>query len=323
MGRRVSVVLISWNSARWLPSSLASLAAQRGVDVELIVVDNASTDGSLDLVRRHFPSARIIANATNRGFAAAANQGIGASSEVMVFLLNPDVRLDPDHLSKLTEALETAGDDYGVATGTLLQGEGEEITPTGRIDSLGIAMSRSGRHLDIRQGEPAEDLPDVPVEVFGVSAAAALYRRSFLDDVAIEGEYFDERFFAYREDADLAWRGRILGWRALHVPAAVGWHVRRVTPAARRSLPPEINCHSVKNRFLLRINNQGAGLALRHLPWQLLRDAMVAGGVVLFERTSLPAFRWLWQNRRGLLARRRLIQQRRRVSEGRIARWFR
>jgi GT2 family glycosyltransferase len=323
MGRRVSVVLISWNSARWLNSSLASLAAQRGIDVELIVVDNASTDESLEVVRRHFPSARIIANDRNRGFAAAANQGIDASSAEMVFLLNPDVRLDATHLSTLSEALEAAGDDCGAATGTLLQGEDEAITPTGRIDSLGIAMSKSGRHLDIRQGEPADGLPEEALEVFGVSAAAALYRRSFLDDAAIEGEYFDERFFAYREDADLAWRGRILGWRAIHVPAAVGWHVRRVTPAARRTLPPEINCHSVKNRFLLRINNQGAGLALRHLPWQLLRDLVVVAGVALSERSSLPAFGWLWQNRRGLLARRRLIQQRRRVRDGQIARWFR
>ena len=80
---------------------------------------------------------------------------------------------------------------------------------------------------------------------------------SFIRDVSVDGEFLDEDFFTYREDADVAWRGRLLGWRALYVPAAVGHHVRRVTPEARRELPERINRDSVRNRFLLRLKNEG------------------------------------------------------------------
>ena len=149
-----------------------------------------------------------------------------------------------------------------------------------------------------------------------------MYRMSFLDDVAIDGEVFDEDFFAYREDADLAWRGQVLGWRALCEPAAVADHVRRVTPEARRELSTEINMHSVKNRFLLRLKNEGAFLAIRNAPFELFRDLVVFGASLTIERTSLPAFAWLWRNRARVLARRRAIQARRKVSDRAIGRWF-
>ena len=115
---------------------------------------------------------------------------------------------------------------FGMATGKLLRATGTEIAPTNVIDSKGIRMTRTGRHFDIGQGEVDDARPapraSRPEEVFGVSGAAAMYRATFLRDVAIDGEVFDEDFFTYREDADLSWRGRLLGWRALYEPRAVG-----------------------------------------------------------------------------------------------------
>ena len=160
-------------------------------------------------------------------------------------------------------------------------------------------------------------------EVFGVSGAAAVYRRSFINDVTINDEYFDEDFFAYREDADVAWRGRLFGWRALYVPEAIAYHVRTVTPERRRSLPAAINMHSVKNRFLLRLKNEGFYLALRNAPFELSRDLITIGAVLTIERSSLPALGWLWRNRRRILEKRRAIQRRRRVSDRALAEWFR
>jgi GT2 family glycosyltransferase len=145
----------------------------------------------------------------------------------------------------------------------------------------------------------------------------------FLRDAAIDGEILDEDYFAYREDADLAWRGQLLGWRAVCEPRAVGYHVRRVTPEARRVLPASVNMHSVKNRFLLRIKNEGAYLALRNAPFELARDLVVLAAALTIELTSLPAFAWLWRNRARVLAKRRIIQQRRKVSDRELARWFR
>src|SRR5207253_8400481 len=146
---------------------------------------------------------------------------------------------------------------------------------------------------------------------------------SFINDVTINDEYFDEDFFAYREDADVAWRRRLFGWRALYVPEAIAYHVRTVTPERRRSLPAAINMHSVKNRFLLRLKNEGFYLALRNAPFELTRDLVVIAAVLTIERTSLPAFRWLWLNRARILAKRREIQRRRKVSDRDLARWFR
>jgi len=176
-------------------------------------------------------------------------------------------------------------------------------------------MTRTGRHLDMTVGRTSE--------IFGPSGAAAMFRASYLRDVAIDGEVLDEDFFAYREDADLAWRGQLFGWSSRCVSDAVAYHVRRVTPEVRRKLPPVVNMHSVKNRFLLRIKNEGLYLALRNAPFELARDLVVIVAALTVERTSLPAFAWLWKNRRRMLAKRREIQRRRRVSDRELARWFR
>jgi len=104
---------------------------------------------------------------------------------------------------------------------------------------------------------------------------------------------------------------------------AVAYHVRRVTPEARKALPSNINMHSVKNRFLLRVKNEGMDLALRNAPFELARDLTVLLAALTIERSSLPAFAWLWRNRAKVLAKRRVIQSRRKVSDRELARWFR
>jgi GT2 family glycosyltransferase len=313
MGRLVSVVLVTWNSAAHLRRCLDAILRQTHRPIELIAVDNASADDSAALVAPH--AAKLIRNDTNRGFSAAVNQAIAAASGDFVLLLNPDAFLEREYVARLVGALE---DRFGMATGKLLQAEHPD-----RVDSKGIRMTRSGRHLDIDQGFADGPQPATGNEVFGVSGAAAMYSMEFLKDVAVDSEIFDEDFFAYREDADLAWRGRLFGWRAVYVPDAVGYHVRRVTPEARRSLPPAINMHSVKNRFLLRLKNEGPYLALRNAIFEIPRDIVTIGAVLTIERTSLPALSWLWRNRRRVLAKRRAIQSRRRVSDRDLARWFR
>jgi GT2 family glycosyltransferase len=150
-----------------------------------------------------------------------------------------------------------------------------------------------------------------------------MYSMSFIRDVTIGGEFLDEDFFAFREDADVAWRGRLFGWRALYVPDAVAFHVRTVTPERRRSLPATTNMHGVKNRFLLRLKNEGLYLALRNAPFEWTRDLVAIVATLTIERSSLPAFQWLWKNRRRIMEKRRAIQSRRRVSDHQLAGWFR
>jgi GT2 family glycosyltransferase len=309
--KSVSIVLVTWNSAPYLRRCLDGILQQTYRDRELIVVDNASTDTSVELVAPH--ATRVIRNDTNRGFSAAVNQGLAVATGEFLLLLNPDCYLLPDYAERLVAVLR---DDVGSATGLLIRAQGWDIEPTKDIDSAGMRMTRNGRHLDITV-RPAE-----VTEVFGVSGAAAMFRIAFLRDVSIDGEALDEDFFAYREDADLAWRGRLRGWRAVCEPRAVGYHVRRVTPAARHKLSADVNMHSVKNRFLLRIKNEGLYLALRNAPFELARDLVVLLAALTIERSSLPAFAWLWRNRKRVLAKRRAIQSRRTVSDRELARWF-
>ncbi len=310
---RVSLILVTWNSARFLPRCLDGIAQQTfrdiDLDVELIVVDNGSADDSAAIVRARFPDAIVVQNAANEGFSRAVNQGVARASGDFVQLVNPDAYLGPEYVAKLVEALEQ-DEGFGSATGKLMRAEGSGV------DSKGIRMTRTGRHFDIEEGEERE--------VFGVSGAAAMYRMAFIRDVTLsDGQFLDEDFFAYREDADVAWRGQLFGWRSMYVAEALGWHVRRVTPEKRRELPAFINMHSVKNRFMMRIKNEGLYLALHNAPFELARDLVVIGAVLTTERSSLPAFAWLWRNRKRMFAKRREIQRRRRVSDRALARWFR
>lgn len=310
MGRVASIVLVTWNSAAYLPRCLDGIAQQSYPDIEIVHVDNNSHDGSVAVVRTALPHATQILNADNRGFAAAVNQAVKLSRGDFVFLVNPDAYLERDYVAKIVAAFG----DAGMATGKLIRAQGFNIEPGKSIDSMGIRMTRSGRHFDMTTAAN---------EPFGVSGAAAAYTRAFIDDVSIDGEFLDEDFFAYREDADVAWRGRLFGWRAVYVPDAIAYHVRHVTPERRRELSPKLNMHSVKNRFLLRLKNEGVYLALRNAPFEIARDLVVLAAALTIERTSLPAFGWLWRNRQRVLAKRRAIQRRRKVSDRQLAEWFR
>lgn len=320
MGQRVAVILITWNSSSYLRRCCEGIAGQSHTERDVYVVDNASTDDSVSIVRELLPAALIAVNHENAGYAAAVNHALRLGDSDYVLLLNPDVFLDPRYVSTLVEELSSR-ESFGSATGKLLRATGDSIEPTTMVDSKGIRMTRNGRHLDIGSGEPDVTDPDCR-EVFGVSGAAAFHRRAMLNDVATNGEVLDEDFFAWREDADLSWRAQLRGWRALYVPRTVAWHVRRVTPEKRSELPAFINYHSVKNRFLLRLKNQGLGLFARNSVFELFRDLEVITAALTIERSSLPALRWLVRNRRRILAKRRTIQARRTVADRDLVRWF-
>jgi len=307
----VSIVVVSKDSAADLPVSLGAAAAQRGVRCEIVLVDNASTDGSREAAAALGGTVRVLALGENVGFAAAMNEGIAATSGRYVLALNPDCRLEPDFAAVLVRRLDAAAaHDVGSASGRLYRAEGRELARTGILDSAGIRFTASGRHFDRGSGEPAAGRFEAEEEVAGTSGAAGFYRRAALDDARISTGVFDGDFFLYREDADLAWRLRNLGWRCLYVPAAAAAHRRVNTPERRRAMSTEANRHSVKNRFLLRINNQTAGEALATAVPTLARDLIVLGACLTVERSSLPAFGWLWRNRRRLWAKRREIQAR-------------
>jgi GT2 family glycosyltransferase len=285
-------------------------------------VDNASTDGSRDVLARFEGRIRLICNDRNLGFAAAQNQAIRSTASDWVLTLNPDAVLLPGFLSELVEGGQIDS-KVGTVCGRLLSiGRNLEPLETPLIDSAGIYFTPAMRHFDRGWHEPDDGRFREMEYVFGASGAAALYRREMIEDVSEGHNFFDPDFFAYREDADVAWRAQLLGWRCLYMPSAVGYHVRTVVPGNRRAVPGVVNMHSVKNRFLMRIKNTTGGLYRQFWLPATVRDLLVVGGCLLWEQRSLPAF---WRIAKCLpraLEQRRSIMTRRRVSDENLAQWF-
>ena len=288
----------------------------------MAVLDNASTDGTLEILKGFDSRIRVIASDRNLGFAEGQNRIIRSTNSDWVLTLNPDVLLLPGFIGRLREAAE-ADSQAGSACGKLLSiGPGFRKLPERRIDSTGMYFTPAMRHFDRGWRQPDSRACTEPEYVFGPSAAAALYRREMIDDISIGGNFFDPDFFVYREDADVAWRAVLMGWRSIYTPAASGYHVRTVTPANRRSLPAAINMHSVKNRFLMRIKNTTGDLFRRYWLPMTARDLVVLGACLVWEPTSLPAWWHIAKGFRRALAQRSEIMSRRRVSDEVLAQWF-
>lgn len=321
---RVLVSIVTCDSARYLRACLQSVRAQTHPELEVRLWDNASADGTRAIAGEYAEMfAQFTLSERNVGFSAGHNRLIAASAADYVLVLNPDVVLDPRFVEILLAALQ-ADPGAGTATGKLWRMPGEGADPAGArvIDTTGIYFTRNQRHLDRGAGEADRGQYDAREYVFGTSGAAAFYRRSMLEDVRFGAEYFDESFFAYREDADLAWRARWLGWSCLYVPQATGWHARRVLPERRALLPAEINMHSFKNRFLLRVKNMDAGTYARNFLPITARDLLALGYVLLRERSSLRAFPLLCRALPHARRARADLWKRRRVAPAELRRWF-
>jgi len=318
----VSVTLVTYNSGRFIKRCLESVLEQKYPNLDIIIVDNASTDGTVDLLEPFSDRCRIYYNDRNIGFAAAQNQAISLSSAEWVLTLNPDVLLLPNFIQNLVDA-GNVDPKVGTVCGKLLSILATFDLPEEQlVDSTGIYFTPMLRHLD-RGSQEVDRGHYLNFEyVFGATAAAALYRRSMIDDISIANEFFDGDFFVYREDADVAWRAQLLGWRCLYTPLARGYHVRNVLPGNRRALPPEINMHSVKNRFLMRIKNMTPELYRQNWLSITTRDLVVLGACLLREQTSLKAFAYLIKNWRHVWAKRQEIMKRRKAKDDYISSWF-
>ena len=318
----VCVTLVTFNSARYIRRCLESVLRQDGAALQVVVVDNASSDATRQILQEFAGRIRTILLPGNVGFAEAQNRAIQAGAGDWVLTLNPDVLLEPDFVSRL---LDTAAVDPGAGTicGKLLSiGPGFEPLTEPRVDSTGIYFTPAMRHFDRGWHRSPQACSDRVEYVFGASAAAALYSRRMIEDVSIDGSFFDPDFFVYREDADVAWRAQLLGWRCIYTPHAVGRHVRTVTPDNRRDLPAAINMHSVKNRFLMRVKNVTSGVTRGCLASMLVRDALVIAGSLLWEPSSAKGLLLFARCLPRALRQRRAIMSRRRVSDADLASWF-
>jgi GT2 family glycosyltransferase len=256
----ISVVVVNWNRCNLLHACLQSLANQRtGPPFEVVVVDNGSADGSVEMVERCFSAQtsfqlQLIRNSRNMGFCAANNQGFAASRSEFVALLNNDAEAEPDWLESLRQVFEHSP-DVGMAASKILvyQEPGRAERPF-RIDKVGHLMYPDGQNRGRGTGELDLGQYDRVEEVLWPDGCAAMYRRAMLE--VIGG--FDEDFFAYADDAELGLRARIAGWRCLYTPYAVVRHHRGATLG------------KLSTRRLALIERNRVLLVAKLFPWSLI-----------------------------------------------------
>ena len=323
MTARVVVTLVSWRS---LPAGLGPVvqawAAQEPPPSRISILCNEDPDGAdaaalnrLLAAGHHEVPVTLVSQPDNSGFAGGHNRLLaeafagGADAAVVV---NPDLVPLPGALARLADP---ALPDDSLRGPTLLSAVAGTYEPEGTIDSSGIRWTRTGRHLDARQGEPAFDLPDQPYRVPGISGACLFVpRAAYVRVIDGSGEFFDGSFLAYREDAELGLRADRLGVQSWIVPAAQALHVRSVRGTTRRGVSEHANRLGVRNRFLIAFkfgtDRPGGWLGAP------LRDAVVLVGVMVHERSSWSGVMEAWQLRGVMRAKGR--RMRRSASDNRL-----
>lgn len=260
----VSVVILNWNSRGFLLDCIASVLAQTYSAIELIVMDNDSSDDSIDLIRSHHPDLPVVVNDSNLGFARAHNKGICATDGEFYMPLNPDVILSANFVAEMVKAVRLT-DDIGAVSGKIYFSD--ENGPTNRIFSTGHLLTKNRKSAN--RGYKREDTGkyDQIDYIFGPNGACPLCRRLLLEDVQMDGQYFDESFFLYGEDYDLCWRAQLLGWRCIYTPHAVAYHYSRGTGGFDS---PFIQYQFARNHYMTILKNDHFSHLLLDVPYILL-----------------------------------------------------
>ena len=254
---RLSLVVVNWNSCADLVACLDSLAQQTYKEIEIIVVDNGSTDGSVAAVRAKYPDVVVVEQDANLGFAEGANRGIEASHGEWVAVLNNDTVADPRWAEHLVAAAEVAPRRCGMLQSVLLF-----MDRPGEINSTGIVLTPWGSGNDRREGHRRDGLN--AEEIFCPTAGACAYRRTMLEQIKLPAGYFDRDYFMYFEDLDLGWRARLAGWSAQLVPESIVLH--RYQGSAVRHGHDWMIVLSHRNRLRTLIKNASPRFLARTLP---------------------------------------------------------
>ncbi|MBW3592688.1 MAG: glycosyltransferase, partial [Actinobacteria bacterium] len=299
----VAVVVVNFNAGEHLDRTLRALAAQTVAPTRAIVVDNASTDGSVDGLEERFPWVEVVRSPENLGFAAGNNLAARMADDCeWVCLLNPDAFTEPHWLEELLRAAEERSDEFSFFASRLVDADDPE-----RLDGTGDVLHVSGLAWRRDHGKSAENEPAAG-EIFSPCAAAALYRRDAF--LAVGG--FDEDYFCYFEDTDLSFRLRLAGHRCLYVPTAVVHHVGSVTSGRESDFTLY---HSFRNLNWTWAKNMPRALVWRYLPQLLLVNLLLLAAFSVRRRPGV-VLRAQRDALRGLPA---VLRKRREIQAERVA----
>ncbi len=311
-GPEISILFLTWNSREEILDGVRSALAQTASGIEVIVFDNASEDGSADLVAETFGSrVRVICFEDNLGYVGGYNRALRFAQGEWLVLVNPDVRLEADFVAQARGAFDDPR--VGIVAGRLMRPDGQTI------DSTGQFLARSRKTIDRGYGQRYDPERDREGSVLSACGAAAIYRRAMIEDISDDGEFFDVSYFAFHEDLEVGWRAWRAGWVAVYRPQAVATHLRAGGREAgffglgfRRS--PAVIAHIVKNRYLSILRHDSTLAFFVDLPFILVRDLKLLFALAMFR----PAvFRELWAWRACF----RSMRCRRREDRRRHGRW--
>ena len=277
MGRPklISINVLTTNERQCLRRCLQCIQGQTYPEIEVIVIDNASTDGTAEMLRNEFSHVEVITNSANLGYCKSHNIAIRACRGALVMPLNADVFMEPTFVEAKVKAIEHSP-NVGMVEGKLLRiaAPDAELPDKKIIDGTATVVTRARRNFERGQTEPDIGQFDQREFVFGASGAAPLYRREMLDDIRLLGEYFDEDFFIYRDEVDLAWRAQWLGWKCVYTPDAVAYHVRGYAPDKRKKVPKRFRQLQLRNRYLMIVKSASIRNLIRdlhHILWFEIR----------------------------------------------------
>lgn len=346
----ITIVVINFNGAKFLPQCLKSLQQQTYVNCALAVIDNLSTDQSTALIAKQFPQIALIKNLINTGYAGAANQAYQLAAHNQsdyLMILNPDIILTPSYIEK---ALQSLAADTKIAgfTGKSILYDFQTNQPTNQIDTIGLHAFRNRRIVDFGQGQQDNGQFGQPQPVFGISGSCPIYRLSALRDIiipkasaentalnqpAIETpEIFDTDFFLYKEDIDVSWRLRLYGWKLWYSPTAIVYHRRgtgilkefshQKVYQSRHKLSFNQKYYAYKNQRLMQIKNEIPFHFIRDFFPIITKEILILGYIIFREPRLIKSVFALLRQMPNAFRKRKIIQRKRQVTTAQIKKWF-
>lgn len=307
----VSIVVLSWNGRHLLEMCLDACLDQSYGPIELMVVDNASTDGTEGfVVSRYGDRVRFVALNQNNGYARGNNEGLRRAHGDLLVTLNNDTQVAPNWIEELVGAIGQS-DTIGACASRQMR-----MHDPGEFDAIGVGIHTNGSSFGVGTGEQDQGQYDRPLEVFGAHGASAMYRRQALEDAGL----FDEDFFAYEEEFDLNWRLRLLGWRCVYVPGA---RLAHMGGASVKRKPGLMDYLKIRNRFYCLLKNYPIGVLPHGLPSILKNEVGNAYlAAVRGQSFRYTARRDVFPAMGRMLKRRKHIQRKRRMSDDEFRSWL-
>lgn len=338
----VNINILNWNDKRTIIPAIQSALLQDYDNIKVLLIDNKSTDDSLEIIKRTPFKNRhlltIIENDENKNFARGHNQAFHLSQGEFILCLNADAILTDNFVSEAVKIM-MANDGIGAIQGKLIRYDFDKDQPSlhndqkhNIIDTVGLTMLKNRRIINTGQGQPDTGQYDFQREIFGPDGAVPVYRKKALDDVKYQNDYFDSDFYFYKEDVDLAWRLRNYGWKTIYTPKAIAFHGRGAGESAsknffqiikeRRKIKARPKFYSFKNQRLMQIKNEDLITLIKHFHHWLPKEILSWIYVLFFETFILKAAWLLAKQTPQAMVKRKFIKANRRISRQEMEKWF-